>query len=99
MDKTSLHISLPTPLRAYVEGRVTRGGYSTPSEYVRALIREDQTRERKLAELREAVDIGVRAMERGEYDEYDERTIGRLSARIKAQGRKALEERTKRRPA
>ena len=41
---TSLNISLPSNLREYVEGEVRLGGYSTPSEYVRALIREDQKR-------------------------------------------------------
>jgi antitoxin ParD1/3/4 len=40
----SLNISLPKALREHVEGQVEEGGYSTPSEYVRALIREDQKR-------------------------------------------------------
>jgi len=41
---TSLNISLPQPLKNYVEERVGAGGYSTPSEYIRALVREDQKR-------------------------------------------------------
>jgi antitoxin ParD1/3/4 len=41
---TSLNVSLPKPLKDYVEINVKEGGYSTPSEYVRALIREDQKR-------------------------------------------------------
>jgi antitoxin ParD1/3/4 len=44
MDMSSLNVSLPKTLREYVEGQVDEGGYSTPSEYVRALIREDQKR-------------------------------------------------------
>jgi antitoxin ParD1/3/4 len=44
MDMTSLNVSLPKTLREYVEGQVDEGGYSTPSEYVRALIRDDQKR-------------------------------------------------------
>jgi antitoxin ParD1/3/4 len=40
----SLNISLPKSLREYVEGQVENDGYSTPSEYVRSLIREDQKR-------------------------------------------------------
>jgi antitoxin ParD1/3/4 len=44
MDMTSLNVSLPKTLRKYVEGQVDEGGYSTPSEYVRALIRDDQKR-------------------------------------------------------
>ena len=43
---TSMNISLPEGLKEYVEQQ-THGGYSTPSEYVRALIREDQKRRAK----------------------------------------------------
>lgn len=41
---TSLNISLPQSLKDYVEEQAKGGGYSTPSEYVRALVREDQRR-------------------------------------------------------
>ena len=41
---TTLNISLPESMRAYVEEQAQLGGYSTTSEYVRALIREDQRR-------------------------------------------------------
>ena len=41
---TSLNVSLPEPLKNYVEAQVKRGGYSTPSEFVRSLIRNDQQR-------------------------------------------------------
>lgn len=44
MDMTSLNISLPKALKEYVEGRVAGGTYSTPSEYIRELIRDDQKR-------------------------------------------------------
>jgi len=44
MSMTSLNISLPQPLKDFVEERVKQGGYSTPSEYVRELLREDQKR-------------------------------------------------------
>jgi antitoxin ParD1/3/4 len=40
----SLNISLPKTLRKYIEDRVREDGYSTPSEYLRSLIREDQKR-------------------------------------------------------
>jgi len=53
MSMTSLNISLPQPLKNFVEERVKEGGYSTPSEYVRELLREDQKRraEEKLEAL------------------------------------------------
>ena len=44
MQMTSLNVSLPKVLKDYVEGQVSEGGFSTPSEYVRALIRDDQKR-------------------------------------------------------
>lgn len=48
-----MNISLPQPLKDFVEERVKQGGYSTPSEYVRELLREDQKRraEEKLEAL------------------------------------------------
>ena len=41
---TSLNISLPQSLKDYVEEQVKESGYSTPSEYLRTLVREDQKR-------------------------------------------------------
>jgi antitoxin ParD1/3/4 len=41
---TSLNISLPEALKKFVEAQTAEGGYSTPSEYVRQLLREDQKR-------------------------------------------------------
>src|SRR4030095_11922858 len=61
MSMTSLNISLPQPLKDFVEERVKEGGYSTPSEYVRGLLREDQKRraeERLEALLLEGLNSG-----------------------------------------
>jgi len=54
---TSLNISLPDPLRAYVEERVASGDFGTPSEFIRNLIRQDkeQRRSRLEAELIDAL--------------------------------------------
>ncbi len=41
---TSLNISLPGPLKEYVEGQVASGDWGTPSEYIRELIRQDKER-------------------------------------------------------
>jgi len=38
----SMNISLPDPLKAFVEGQVKTGGYSSVSEYIRELIRRAQ---------------------------------------------------------
>jgi antitoxin ParD1/3/4 len=57
MAMTSLNISLPDPLKAYVEDRVATGDFGTPSEFIRSLIRQDkeQRRARLEAELLSAL--------------------------------------------
>jgi len=44
MNMTSMNISLPEPMKLFVEEQVSKGGYSTVSEYLRELIREAQRR-------------------------------------------------------
>lgn len=46
MSMTSMNVSLPEELKQFVEAQI-KNGYSTPSEYVRELIREDQKRRAK----------------------------------------------------
>jgi antitoxin ParD1/3/4 len=61
VQQTSMNISLPESMREWIEERVATEGYGTASEYLRALVREDQKRtareelERKLAD---ALDSG-----------------------------------------
>jgi antitoxin ParD1/3/4 len=43
----TMNISLPDPLKLYVEQQVNTGGYSSASEYVRELVRADQKRKAK----------------------------------------------------
>ena len=40
----TMNISLPDPLKKFVDSRIKRGGYAGASDYVRELIREDQQR-------------------------------------------------------
>jgi antitoxin ParD1/3/4 len=58
MAMTSLNISLPDPLKTYVEERVASGDFGTPSEFIRNLIRQDkeQRRARLEGELLEALE-------------------------------------------
>ena len=37
---TTLNISLPDSMRAFIDEQITQGGYSTASEYIRDLILE-----------------------------------------------------------
>lgn len=39
-----MNVSLPETLKEYVQDRVSEGIFSNPSDYVRALIREDMQR-------------------------------------------------------
>jgi antitoxin ParD1/3/4 len=62
MAMTSLNISLPQSLKDYVEEQVSSGGYSTPSEYLRELLRQDQrqrTEEKLEALLLEGLNSGA----------------------------------------
>ena len=40
----TMNISLPDQLKEFVDGQVGSGRYSSPSEYVRDLIRDDEKR-------------------------------------------------------
>ena len=53
---STMNISLPESLKAFVDEQVARRGYGTSSEYVRELIRKDQDRVRlRAAVLADAV--------------------------------------------
>jgi len=42
MGNTSLTISLPRTMKDFIEAKVREGRFSTPSEYIRSLIRDAQ---------------------------------------------------------
>ena len=57
-----MNISLPDAMKAFVDQQVEKSGYSSSSEYMRDLIRQDQVRqaEQQLAALiREGLDSGA----------------------------------------
>jgi antitoxin ParD1/3/4 len=58
MAMTSLNISLPDALKAYVEGQVASGDWGTPSEYIRELIRQDK--EHRLGNLEQELIAAAR---------------------------------------
>lgn len=39
---TSMNISLPEPVKSFIDEQVERVGYSSPSEYIRDVVRRDQ---------------------------------------------------------
>jgi antitoxin ParD1/3/4 len=46
---TTMNISLPEEMKAFIEAQMSQEGYASASEYLRALIREDQKRRAKQA--------------------------------------------------
>lgn len=54
----TMNISLPDPMKQWVEGQAQTGRYSNASDYVRDLIRRDQERAMKIAHMQALVDEG-----------------------------------------
>ncbi len=64
----TMNVSLPDPMKSWVEERTRDGSYSNASDYVRHLIRRDQERARAIAQLQAAITEG---MESGEARPFD----------------------------
>lgn len=60
---TTMNVSLPQPLKEYVDLRLVDGGYSSASEYIRELIRLDQDRQVLRTKILEGLDSPVMGME------------------------------------
>ena len=70
MEKESLTISLPRAMKTFIRGKLREGRFSTPSEYIRSLVRSDQeTSEQR--ELEAFVRRGVRVKSLPELTEKD----------------------------
>ena len=52
----SMNISLPGPMKDWVETQTSSGRYDNASEYVRDLIRHDQDRTSRIATMQKLVD-------------------------------------------
>ncbi len=85
----TMNIALPESMKHFVQERVTEGGYSSVSEYVRELIRADQKRkveERIDTLLLEGLDSGQPIPVTPEYwEEKKRRLTERLSKAIHPQ--------------
>lgn len=55
----TMNISLPDPMKSWVESRSKSGRFSNSSDYVRDLIRRDQERQTAIAELQGLIDEGL----------------------------------------
>jgi antitoxin ParD1/3/4 len=81
----TMNIALPESMKQYVQVRVSEGGYSSASEYVRELIRADQkrkTEERIDALLLDGLDSGVPIPVTAEYWEEKKRKLTERLSKI-----------------
>lgn len=56
---STMNISLPDPMKSWVEDQARSGRYANSSDYVRDLIRRDRARVEAIAELQSAIDTGL----------------------------------------
>ena len=54
-----MNISLPDPMKAFVEAQSQDGRYSNVSDYMRDLIRRDQDRKQAVAEIQVLIEAGL----------------------------------------
>lgn len=57
----TMNVSLPDPMKTWVEQQAKAGKYSNSSDYVRDLIRKDQEKADKIANLQMRVEKGLRS--------------------------------------
>jgi antitoxin ParD1/3/4 len=62
-EMATMNVSLPDAMKAWVDECSRSGRYSNASDYVRDLIRRDQDRAKKIAQLQGVIDV---ALEGGE---------------------------------
>jgi len=72
---TTMNISLPESLKAFVEKQVTGGGFGTGSEYIRSLIRKDQALEHLRTLLLEGAASPATEMEADYFDKLRARVV------------------------
>ena len=72
----TMNVSLPDPMRDYVQSRIDSGQYASVSDYVRDLIRRDQREivdeERWLRDLDASIERGVEDEKAGRLYDLDE---------------------------
>jgi antitoxin ParD1/3/4 len=64
----TMNISLSDPMRDWVQTQIQAGHYSSSSDYVRDLIRQDQERKDNLKRLQQAISEGL---ESGVAESFD----------------------------
>ncbi len=78
-SSTSMNVSLPKPLRSFVEERVLGSAYTSASEYVRELIRKD--RDQWVAQER-LEELLIEGLESGPSSEWTKSDWASLRERV-----------------
>ena len=71
---TTMNISLPDDMKAFIEALMSQDGYASASEYLRALIRDDQKRRARQAleaKLLEGLQGPTTVMNREDWDSIE----------------------------
>ncbi len=69
----TMNVSLPDAMREWIDERVRSGRYGNASEYVRALIREDQENDEKRRVIVQMLEEGEEDFRQGRYIELNNR--------------------------
>jgi antitoxin ParD1/3/4 len=82
----SMNISLPDPLKQFVDGQISLGRYSSVSEYVRELIRADERRkaeEQLEAKLLEGLNSAESELTPADWSAIRKEALAQVEARKK----------------
>jgi antitoxin ParD1/3/4 len=82
----SMNISLPEPLKQFVDGQIAQGRYSSVSEYVRELIRADEKRkaeEQLEAQLLEGLRSPESELTAADWHDIRKEALAQVKARSK----------------
>jgi antitoxin ParD1/3/4 len=82
---TTMNISLPDEMKAFVEAQMTQEGYASASEYLRSLIREAQKRRAKQeleAKLLEGLQGPAVEMTRDDWDSIEREALEGLAGEM-----------------
>ena len=72
----TMNVSLPEPMKNWVENKVSNGQYANSSDYIRDLIRRDQNAHQQQQQL-------IQALIDGENSGESEKTLDSLWAEVK----------------
>ena len=86
-----MNVLLKPELEEFIQEQVTAGGYASASEVVeQALLLMQEQSQFVPEDLDQELQVGVDALDAGDYEEYDESSMADLAASIAARGRAQL---------